>query len=117
MSFSSVNLLRERVIRAAIECVAELEEGSGVLTGRTRKLMRAVKALQEETWRADEAPGLIKELLHVIELPPEPSNMQVWSRTQETVLRAKAFLGERSVEDETPPAPQRRRPLRKVGSS
>ena len=118
MSFSSVNLLRERIIRAAMECADELEDiGSGLMTTRAKKLVRAVKALREETHRIDEAPALIKELLHIIELQPEATSMlgaKIRNGTQEGVLRAKAFLGERSVEDETAPVPQRRRPLRKL---
>lgn len=114
MSTASVNLKRERVIRAAIDCVEELEGSEAIHTTNTRKLVRAVKALQEETWRQDEAPSIVKELLRIIELQPEESSMlgaKIKNGTQEGVLRAKAFLGERKVEDDTTatPLPRARR--------
>lgn len=107
MSVASVNLLKERVIRAAIECVDELESHPSVVhTKGSRILVRSVKALREETWRVDEAPALIKELLHIIELQPEGTSIlgaKIKNGTQETVLRAKSFLGERKVDDDTTP--------------
>lgn len=112
MSLSSVNLLKERVLRAAIAAVAELEQGPVVHTKTSRELVRSVKALQQETWRLDEAPALIKELVHIIELQPEATSVlgaKIRSGTQETLLQAKAFLGERKVEDDTTPV---RRPAR-----
>ena len=113
MSIASVNLLKERVLRAAIECVAELETREPIThTKGSRALVRAVKALQEETWRLDEAPAIIRELLHIIQLQPESSSIlgaQIKNGTQQTVLQAKAFLGERKVDDETTPVPKPRR--------
>lgn len=119
MSLASVNLLKERVIRAARACVAELGP-EVLLTKSTRDLVRSVKALEQETWRLDEAPGLIRELLHIIELQPEETSIlgvKIKNGTQETVLKAKAFLGERKVEDDTTPIPRPRRGiLRKADS-
>jgi len=116
MSIASVNLLKERVLRAAFECVDELESSpqyqTGVHTKGSRALVRAVKALREETWRIDEAPSLIKELLHIIELQPEETSMlgaKIKNGTQETVLQAKAFLGQRKVEDDTTPVAKPRK--------
>lgn len=118
MSIESVNLLRERVIRAAIDCVKELEEREAIVTTlshtkATRALVRTVKALQEETWRQDEAPVIIKELLALVELLPATSSLLAGgtsrSVVQESMLRAKAFLGERKVDDDTAPVPKPRR--------
>jgi hypothetical protein len=107
MSTASVNLLKERVLRAAIAAVAELESSEAVLyTKATRELVRAVKAYKTETWRIDEAPSLIKELVHIIELQPESTSIlgaEISRGEQATVLRAKAFLGEREVNDDTTP--------------
>ena len=116
MSTASVNLLKERVLRAAIACVAELENVA-VHTKATRELVRAVKAYKNETWRIDEAPGLIKELLHIIELQPEATSIlgaKIARGEQETVLRAKAFLGQREVSDDTSPVPRPKRALRRI---
>jgi len=113
MSIASVNLLKERVLRAAFECVDELESHPSVVhTKGSRALVRAVKALREETWRLDEAPSLIKELLHIIELQPEETSIlgaKIKNGTQETVLQAKAFLGQRKVEDDTTPVARPRK--------
>jgi hypothetical protein len=113
MSIASVNLLKERVLRAAFECVDELEAHPSVVhTKGSRALVRAVKALREETWRVDEAPALIKELLQIIELQPEQASIlgaKIKNGSQESVLRAKAFLGERKVEDDTTPFSKPRR--------
>lgn len=116
MSAESVNLKRERVIRAAIACAEELKDVA-VTTKPTRDLVRAVKALQEETWRQDEAPAIIKELLHLVELLGGNDTSilaaKVKNGTQEGVLRAKAFLGERKVDDDTTatPLPKARRSI------
>ncbi len=114
MSIESVNLLRERVVRAAIACVKELEEREAIMhTTATRALVRAVKALQQETWRQDEAPSIIRDLLHIVELEAGNSESvlaaKVRGGSQESVLRAKAFLGERQVIDDTAPIPKPRR--------
>ncbi len=112
MSVNSVNLLKERVLRAAFAAADELEASSGLPTKAGRELTRAVKALREETWRTDEAPSLIKELLHLVELNPEPTSMlgaAIRQGKHETVLRAKAFLGERKVDDNTQPTARPRR--------
>ena len=121
MSTSSVNLLKERVLRAAIACVHELEQNAEPVmhTKATRELTRAVKALEEETWRLDEAPSLIKELLHIIELQPDSTSIlgaEISRGSNATVLRAKAFLGQRQVTDDTTPVqrPKRRLPLRRL---
>ena len=116
MSTASVNLLKERVLRAAIACVAELEDVA-VHTKATRELVRAVRAYQTETWRIDEAPSLIKELVHIIELQPEPTSIlgaKISRGEQETVLRAKAFLGQREVNDDTTPVSRPKRALRRT---
>ncbi len=116
MSAQSVNLLKERVIRAAIECVDELEASPTLHTKGSRSLVRAVKALQQETWRIDEAPRLIESLVQLVELlAPESSSMlggKVRRGEQETLLKAKAFIGQREVSDDTtlkPPAIKRKR--------
>jgi hypothetical protein len=114
MSFQSVNLLRERVIRAAKACVAELEEREAMVhTKATRELVRAVKALEQETWRQDEAPAIIEELLYLVKLLPGAESSilaaKVRDGTQEGVLRAKAFLGQREVNDDTTPKPPKRK--------
>lgn len=113
MSVASVNLLRERVIRAAIDCVEEVEGSEMIHTAATKRLVRAVKALQEETWRHDEAPAIIRELLQIVELEAGNSESMLAAKVrggaQESVLRAKAFLGERQVSDDTTPVPRPRR--------
>lgn len=113
MSTTSVNLLRERVLRAAKACARELEEREAMVhTKATRELLRSVKALEQETWRIDEAPALVKELLQLVKLNPEPTSMlgeKIRHGRHETVLRAESFLGERSVDDDTTPAARSRK--------
>lgn len=113
MSIESVNLLKERVLRAAIECVAEFESRESVMhTKGSRALVHAVKALQEATWQIDVAPAIIRELLLLVELQPELTSIlatQIREGRHEGVLRAKAFLGERKVDDDTTPIPKPRR--------
>lgn len=107
MSIQSVNLLRERVIRAAQACVKELEERHPMVhTKATRELLRSVKALETETWRQDEAPALVRELVRII----EHQSADVEDRTG-TLLRAKTFLGDREVNDDTTPKPVHRSKL------
>lgn len=108
MSIESINLLRERVVRAAIACVKELEERESILhTKGSRALVRAVKALEQETWRQDEAPHIIKELLQLIEQPQQRSTHALHLELNKgALLRAKAFLGERQVLDDTTPPPK-----------
>jgi hypothetical protein len=121
MSTASVNLLKERVIRAALAAADELEDGAPrIHTKATRELLRAVKAYKAETWRIDEAPSLIKALVHIIELQPESTSIlgaKISRGEQETVLRAKAFLGEREVNDDTTPVvrPKHKGPKSRLG--
>lgn len=104
MSLESISLLRERVVRAAIACVKEFEEREAILhTKGSRALVRAVKALEQETWRQDEAPHIIKELLQLIEQPQLRSS---YALHDNTLLRAKAFISERQVLDDTTPPPK-----------
>lgn len=114
MSTTSVNLLKERVLRAASACVEELEGKDIIHTKATRDLVRAVKALEQETWRLDEAPSIVRDLRDYIRATPEghPGNVR---QRGELLRSADAFLGERKVEDDTNPAPRVRRPLRKLG--
>jgi len=118
MSTTSVNLLKERVLRAALACAEELEhDGSGLQTKATRELMRAVKALKEETWRTDEAPRLVRELVHWIGVLPTLHNEEGARQVKEVILRAKAFLGEREVNDDTTPVarPKYKKPRSRLG--
>ena len=120
MSVQSVNLLKERVLRAAIAAVDELESRERIHTKASRELVRAVTALRAETWRIDEAPSLIKSLVQIIELQPDPASVlgaHIKDGTNLTLLKAKAFLGERKVEDDTTPdvRPPRRGILRRKG--
>ncbi len=115
MSIASVNLLKERVLRAAIACVEELENYPGpvVHTKATRALFRAVKAFEAEAWRADEAPALVKELQAYIRgnYDDSPTNVE---RRAVLLRKAEAFLGEREVHDDTTPqsVPKKRLPRR-----
>lgn len=121
MSTASVNLLKERVLRAALACVDELEGKEPVVhTKATRDLIRAVKAYKAETWRIDEAPRLIESLVQLVELlAPESSSMlggKIRRGEQETLLLAKAFLGQREVNDDTTPIPPKHKgPRSKLG--
>lgn len=105
MSAESVGLLRERVIRAAIAWRRD-SKSDGL---KAQQLVRAVDSLERETWRADEAPLIIQELLQVLQLvelrPAADSSLgdKIKIGTREGILRAKAFLGERKVEDDTTP--------------
>lgn len=116
MSTTSVNLMKERVLRAALACVDELEGSEAILhTKATRELVRAVKAYRNETWRIDEAPLLIKELTHWISVLPKLTNEEGAKQVKEVMLRAKAFLGEREVNDDTTPAVLRpKKPRRRI---
>lgn len=119
MSTASVNLLKERVIRAALAAVAELEGVPVAHTKATRDLVRAVKAYKEETWRIDEAPSLIKDLVHLVTLlEPSDTSMlggRIRRGEQETMLRAKAFLGQREVSDDTAPIIKHKGPRKRLG--